>query len=67
MKLWQMCLLNQGDVADLLHVSVRTVARMRSRGELEFLRVCGRVRFEPLYMVEFLEARRKAGPGATSR
>jgi excisionase family DNA binding protein len=54
-------LLDKTDVADLLHVSVRTVDRLRTSGSLPSLRVRGVVRFDPQAVRAFLDAQRRGG------
>jgi excisionase family DNA binding protein len=58
---WQYPLLSQGDVAELLGVSVRTVTRLRATGELKSVRVRGKVRFERSDVADYIKTCRAAG------
>jgi excisionase family DNA binding protein len=49
-----MRLLDKSEVADLLHVSARTVDRLRAGGDLRSLRVRGTVRFNPQDVQAFI-------------
>jgi excisionase family DNA binding protein len=49
-------LLDRKDTSEVLGVSERTIDRLRSRGELEFVRVGGQIRFEPEGIDRFIKA-----------
>jgi excisionase family DNA binding protein len=48
-------LLNKTEVAELLHVSVRSVDRLRESGALRAVRVRGRVRFRSEDVAGYVE------------
>lgn len=52
-------LLTKTEVADLLHVSIRSVDRLRLAGQLPALRVRGRIRFDPEDVRAFLDGQRR--------
>lgn len=52
-------LMNKGQVAQILGISVRSVDRLRSSGELKSIVVKGRVRFDPADLQSFVNNQRK--------
>lgn len=53
-------LFNSQDIAKALGISVRTLDRMRERGEMAWMRIAGQVRFRPEDVEQYLKAARKA-------
>lgn len=55
-------LLNKAEVAALLHVSLRTVDRLRAAGQLHSLKVRGAVRFAPEAVATYVQRQRGGRP-----
>jgi excisionase family DNA binding protein len=53
-------LLTTSEVAELLHVHPKTVARLRKCEGLPFLRVGGRIRFDAIQVARWLSDRKEA-------
>jgi len=54
-------LLSKKETAELLSVSIRTLDRMRSSGELPATKVRGAVRFNPAVIEKYIAKNTKAG------
>jgi excisionase family DNA binding protein len=54
-------LMTKSEVADQLQVSLRTVDRLRTTGNLKSLRVRGTVRFHPEDVRAFIDAQGEGG------
>jgi excisionase family DNA binding protein len=60
-------LLNRSEVADQLRVSLKTVDRLRTTGELRSLRIRGGVRFRQADVEAYLATQGKGGPLVTEK
>lgn len=60
-------LLSKVELSELLGISIRTIDRLRVRGDLAAVRVRGRVLFSPADVTAFINGQRRGSPHLVGR